>query len=123
MPRKRKKEQVSGQFFAWLLGTRGNGVYYADGRSNTPDVGRHSLGTRDRQEALEQLRRLDLVKAVELGLADSSLLRQDENALLNLEEGRRRYMAFVARPVVQGGGSNNTAKRYRAVLDKFLPFA
>lgn len=123
MPRKPKKERVSGQFFTWLLGARSNGVYYADGRGNPQKVGRHSLGTRDRQEALVQLRRLDLVKATEFGLADPSVLQTNQTPLLTLEEGQQRYLAFVSRPAVQGGGSASTIKRYRAVLDKFVPFA
>jgi integrase len=123
MARKPKKERVSGQFFTWLVGTRSNAIFYADGRGNPQDVGRHSLGTRDRQEALEQLRRLDLVKATEHGLADPAILQTDQARLLTLEDGRERYMTFVSRPAVQGGGSAGTMKRYRAVLDKFMPFA
>src|SRR4051812_30257728 len=109
MPRKRKKERVPGQYFTWLLGTR-NGVYYADGRSNAPGLGRHSLGTRDRDEALGRLRHLDLVKAVEVGLADASLLKADRDSLLPLEDGRRRYMGYVGRPAIQGGASPATVK-------------
>ncbi|HEY7156953.1 MAG TPA: hypothetical protein VH575_23495 [Gemmataceae bacterium] len=98
MPRKPKKEQVCSQFFRWLLGTR-NGVYYADGRSGNPqDVGRHSLATRDRQQALEHLHRLGLVKAVEFGLAKADLLKNQQEPLLSLEDGRDRYLQFVARP-------------------------
>ena len=123
MPRKPTKECVSGQFFTWLIGTRSNGIYYADGRSNPQNVGRHSLGTRVRQEALEQLRRLDLVKATEFGLADSSILQTDQARRLPLEDGQQQYLSFVSRPAVQGGGSASTVKRYRAVLDKFVPFA
>ena len=63
MPRKPKKERVTGRFFTWLVGTR-NGVYYADGRSNPKDVGRHSLGTRDRDEAMERLQRLCVARGV-----------------------------------------------------------
>jgi len=111
MPRKPKKERVSGQFFTWLLGTRSNGVYYADGRGNPQKVRRHSLGTRDHQEALMQLRRLDLVKATEFGLADPSVLQTNQPQLLPLEEGQQRYLAFVSRPAVQGGGSAGTVKR------------
>lgn len=122
MPRKPKKEQVSGQYFRWLVGTR-NGVYYGDGRSNNPPLGRHSLATRDRAEALEHLRRLDLTKAIELGRADPALLQQDQESLLSLEEGQKRYLAFVSRPPVQGGGSPGTVKRYRTILAKFLGFA
>lgn len=123
MPRQPKKERVPGQYFDWLLGTRSNGVFYADGRSNSPDLGRHSLGTRERREALDQLRHLDLVKAVEHGRADASLLQADRDALLPLADGRQRYMDHVTRPAVQGGAAASTAKRYRTVFDKFTEFA
>jgi len=100
MPRKPEKEQVSGEFFRWLLGTR-NGVYYADGRSGNPlNVGRHSLATRDRQEALERLHRLDLVKTVELGLAKEDVLKNRQETLLPLQDGQQRYLQFVSRPPV-----------------------
>ncbi|HEX4613958.1 MAG TPA: site-specific integrase [Urbifossiella sp.] len=122
MPRKPKKERVPGQYFVWLVGTR-SGVYYADGRSNPTDLGRHSLGTRTRDEALDRLRHLDLVKAVEVGLADASLLKADPDSLLTLGDGRRRSTEYVSRPAVQGGASAGTAKRYKAVLDKFEEFA
>ncbi len=123
MPAKRKKEKISGCYFAWLLGTR-DGVYFADGRSNHPrNVGRHSLATRDRQEALDQLRQLDLVKAVEFGLADRSVLAEANDRLLPLEVGRDLYLKHVERPPVAGGAGKTTAKRYRAVFAKFLSFA
>lgn len=122
MPRPPKKERVSGQYFTWLLGTR-NGVFYADGRSNSQDLGRHSLGTRDRTEALEVVQRLDLTKAVELGMANGAVLKDSASDLLLLDEGRKRYMDHVGRPAIQGGASRGTAKRYKAVFDKFTEFA
>ncbi len=64
---------ITGQYFTWKLWRRG-GVYQADGRSNTANAGRHSLGTTDRLEAVELLKRLDLTMAVEHGLADKKLL-------------------------------------------------
>src|SRR5207248_1912246 len=94
-----------------------------DGRSNRQNLGRHSLGTRDRAQALEKLKRLDLVKAVEFGLADRRSLDHQPADVLSLEEGRRRYEDHVARPPVTGGVKRSSAKRYRAVLDKFLTFA
>jgi integrase len=121
MPRKPKKERVPCEYFAWLLGTR-NGVYYADGRGGDRNLGRHSLGTRDRGEALELLRKLDLIKDVEAGLADAALLKAP-GELLPLEEGRRRYMEHVTRPAVQGGAAPSTQARYRTVFDKFAEFA
>src|SRR5262245_37322832 len=123
MPAKRKKEKIISRFFTWLLGTR-QGLFIADGRSNHPHrVGRHSLGTRDRQEAMEQLAHLDLVKAVEFGLADRSLLSTDEERLQTLNDGQELYMKHVERPPVLGGAGKNTAKRYKAVFAKFVPFA
>ena len=70
MPKKTKYEHVIGRYFTWRLYLRPSGVWYADGRANDPDPGRHSLGTKDRDEALEAVRQLDLVQAVELGKAD-----------------------------------------------------
>jgi hypothetical protein len=58
---------VACPYFTWRLFRR-HGVYYADGRSGSRDLGKHSLGTRDRTQALESLRRLDRKKAEELGL-------------------------------------------------------
>jgi integrase len=122
MPAKRKKEEVNGQFFRWLVWLR-NGTYYADGRSANPvNAGRHSLGTDDRSAALEALKRLDLVVAVGHGLADRSVL-VDRALPLPLADGRRLYEAHVGRARVVGGVRQSTAKRYRAVLDKFLAFA
>src|ERR1700732_4904874 len=77
MPAKRKKEKILGQYFSWLLGQR-KGIYLADGRSNPVNVGRHSLGTRNREEALRLLVRLDAVKAVETGKGPATILQNGE---------------------------------------------
>lgn len=122
MPRKRKNEVIEGQYFTWKLWRR-DLVYQADGRSNPVDAGRHSLGTKDRTEALGALDKLDLTKAVELGRADKRLLLEANVGTLSLEEGRQLYTASVAAPEVAGGASEATQKRYRAVFDKFMPFA
>lgn len=122
MPAKRKKERIVGAYFVWLLGSR-DGVYYADGRSNRAAAGRHSLGTRDRAEALEALRQLDMVRAVEMRLADRSLLAAAPPEHLSLADGHRLYLQHVGRPRVVGGARAASAKRYRAVLDKFEAFA
>ena len=122
MPKKRTNEQVICDHFTWLLGKRGD-VYTADGRSNTPPLGRHSLGVKDRAQALEALRQLDLVKAVETGKLDRSALDPENSVLLPLDEGRAKYEAHVARPRIAGGAKSSTQKRYRAVFDKFIAFA
>ena len=122
MPRKRKNEVIVGQYFTWKLWQR-DAVYQADGRSNPIDAGRHSLGTKDRDEAMAALKQLDLAMAVDAGLADKKLLLEANVETLVLEEGRRLYMASVAAPEVAGGAGESTQKRYRAVFDKFIPFA
>ncbi|MCA8993602.1 MAG: tyrosine-type recombinase/integrase [Planctomycetaceae bacterium] len=122
MPKQKKKEEVSCQYYRWLLGTR-NGVYQADGRSNDPPLGRHTLESRDRADAIEALKELDLTMAVEHGLADCSLLKTERSKLLDFATGRQLYEQYVKRPRVAGGPQASTAKRYRPVLDKFLAFA
>jgi integrase len=122
VPKKREKEKIICPYFTWLLGDR-NGVYTVDGRSNPIDAGRHSLGTRERNQALENLKELDRVRAVELGLADRGILNASGSDALALEKGRDLYMQFVGRPAIAGGAGKTTVKRYRAVFDKFLTFA
>ena len=121
MPAKRKKERVVGQHFVWLLGQR-DGVYYADGRSNRANAGRHSLGTRDYKEAIAAVQKLDVTQAVALNLADPAILNVGHDQV-SLAEGRQLYEEHVRRPRVVGGARPTSSKRYRAVLDKFLPFA
>lgn len=62
MSKPRKKEKIVCRYYTWLLGQR-QGVWYADGRSNVPPLGRHSLGTRSPEEARQQLLHLDLTMA------------------------------------------------------------
>lgn len=122
MPKKTKYEHVIGRHFTWRLYLRPSGVWYADGRGNDPDPGRHSLGTKDRDEALEAVRQLDLVKAVELGKADPKELETELDTRLPLTEGIRLYKEYVARSPVTGGTRPKTQARYKAVFDKFEPF-
>ncbi len=122
MPKRRKYELIQCRYFRWRLKPR-NGIWHADGRSNETDLGRHSLGTRDASEAKQRLQELDLVKAVEHGLANSNQLNQIPDAPLSLEKGRFLYEQHVSRPQIVGGARPKTVQRYKAVLDKFLPFA
>ena len=123
MPKKTKYEHVTGRFFTWRLYQRASGVWYADGRANSPCPGRHSLEKKNIAEALENLRQLDLVKAVEMGLADAKELVDSSDNRLSLADGIRLYREHVGRSPVTGGARASTQKRYRAVFDKFEPFA
>jgi len=123
MPKKRQKEAIRGAYFVWLLGRR-NGVWQADGRSNPHNAGRHTLETENRNEALKVLHELDLRMAVKLGLADPSVLKQQDGfALLTMEDGRKKYELYCSRPAIERGVTETTKARYKPVLDKFLAFA
>ena len=122
MPKPRKNEQVRCTHFTWRLVNRG-GIWYADGRSNTINAGRHSLGTNDKREAIKLLPELDRVRAEDLGLVPRSAAGNSRGQPLLLDEGRKLYETHIARPRVTGGVRNSTQKRYRSVFDKFLLFA
>lgn len=122
MPKPRVNEEIRMPFFVWRL-TQRNSVYTADGRSNTPSVGRHSLGTRNRPEALELLKQLDARMAVQHGRADRGILSDANLNGLSLADGIRLFQDHTCRPRIAGGVSAGTWKRYRAVFDKFVAFS
>jgi len=122
VPRKPKNDVIAASYFRWLIVAR-HGTLYADGRGNTPNLGRHLLGTKDRTEAVQRLAQLDCVKAVEFGLADASILQDRPEPAIGLQRGWQLYDEHLARPEVAGGASAKTRQRYAAILDKFIPFA
>ncbi|CAN5277383.1 hypothetical protein BH11PLA2_BH11PLA2_30930 [soil metagenome] len=121
MPRPLKNERYAGAYFSWVLSTR-DGVWWADGRSNAINAGRHSLGTKDRAEAVLNLPRLDLTAAVEKGLAEPELLEPIHGEKLSIAAGREIYEKHVARSRITGGTRKSSQKRYRAVLDKLVGY-
>ncbi len=121
MVKRGKNDIVRCQHFAWRLYCR-KGTWYADGRSNTPCAGRHSLGVSDRKEALRLLPDLDRVRAETLGLAKRTVTSRTVEPL-SLEQGRELYERHIRRPPAVGGVKRSTQKRYRTVFDKFTEFA
>jgi integrase len=119
MPRPFKKPPIVCDHFVWHLRQRG-GVYYADGRFNTTDLGKHSLGTRHHGEAMENLRALDRKLANQQG----KIASQPERVLVDLPiaEGWRLYMDDRDKPQMFGGVSPDTLKRYRTVRDHHVKF-
>jgi integrase len=115
---KKTKEVIQCDHFRWSLFRRG-GVFYADGRVNKPNLGKHSLATRDVEEARENLRKLDRRKAVELQLISQEIADTEG---MPIAEGWKQYLADAAQPLVLGGVSVTTQKRYRAVQDKHIPY-
>ncbi|WP_291166498.1 site-specific integrase [Gimesia sp.] len=121
MPRKRKNQKIKLKYFIWVISQRGK-TYQADGRSNTINVGRHSLGTSIYEEAIDAVYELDRIKAVEHGLLDVDELDRQEKRSLSLLEGRQHYEADISSSLLTGGIRQSSQKRYRAVLDKFIKF-
>ena len=119
MPRKPHQAPIVCQHFTWRLFQR-DGVFYADGRTGSRNLGKHSLGTRDREQALANLRQLDFQKAIELGLIEAD--SQTVPSAPSIADGWRLYLDHCARPQVMGGASEATRKRYRAVRDKHIGF-
>lgn len=109
------------EFFAWRIFVR-DGVYYADGRFSQRNLGKHSLATRDLNEALENLRKLDRQKAVELGLSSHAAIVDASRSEVLLADGWELFLAYCQRSQVMGGASQATFKRYRAVRDKYTEF-
>lgn len=58
MPRKPKQPPIACEFFVWQLRLR-DGVFYADSGRGKFKFGKQSLGTKDQDEAIKNLRRLD----------------------------------------------------------------
>jgi integrase len=99
---------------------RRDGVYYADGRVGAQSRGKHSLNTRDEQEARDRLHQLDHHIAVQLGLTSEIPASVPEE--ISIVDGWTKYLDFCGRGSVLGGVSPATLKRYRAVRDKHQKF-
>ncbi|QDV55415.1 tyrosine-type recombinase/integrase [Rosistilla oblonga] len=122
MPRKPKYQTILCQFYEWrLIQRKENGVWYADARTTSKNRGRHSLGTRDKEEALAKLAQLDRLFAEERGVVAPS--DQTDQQPLSIENGRKLFDDHTARPRGLGGTKLSTQKRYRAIFDKFEVFA
>jgi len=115
----KQPNSISGRYFNWRLFRR-NGVYYADGRGGKYDLGKHSLGSRERDKALEKLRRLDEAKAIELGITEAASTVIPST--ITIGDGWQRYLEYGDSNHVMGGASAATIKRYGAVRDKHIKF-
>jgi integrase len=119
MPRSPKQPPIVCEHFTWKLFCR-DGVFYADGRGTQRNLGKHSLATKDREEALKRLKALDRRMAVKLGMAQPEIARPSES--VTIQQGWQAFIEFCGRSPVMGGVSPGTLKRYRAVRDKHAKF-
>jgi integrase len=116
MPRKPKDPKIC-EYFNWSLFRRDK-TYYADGRGNTPSLGKHSLGVMDYEQAIAELRKLDRRMAVKLKLID--LLPEHQE--VSISAGWDWFQRHTSRPDVVGGAGPKTQARYRAVRQKHESF-
>ena len=103
MPRKNhhKCEKIQCPHFLWRLYLR-NQIFCADGRSNTLNLGRHSLGVSTHEEAVFQLQRLDHAMAVKHRLVAEPAEAKSVTTALAVEAGIEYYMKHVGRSPVLG---------------------
>ena len=123
MPKPRTREEICCRWFAWRVFQVEGGIFYADGRLNEINAGRHSLGTRSREEARQLIAALDEAMAVKHGLLAPAAVRPGSGTLLELASGVRHYLNDRGKLQALGGVKPGTLKRYRAVFDKFVVFA
>lgn len=120
MPRRPKQPPIQCKYYSWHLRQRAH-AYYADGRMNKPRLGKHSLGTRDRDEAVTRLHQLDHQKAIEYGLAEE-VSKAESNTSITIVDGWKKYFARCEEPEILGGVTIATRKRYKAVQDKHIEY-
>jgi len=138
MPKKRKSTIERMPHNVWRLVRERNDVFYADGRFKDDDRGRHSLGVRDRANALVVLRELDQHIADKKRIAQSANLAAQSLAVvqstipagstspyvaLSLDEGRDCYFSSLRKSFVTKGVTEKTRKRYRAAMTNFIDYA
>lgn len=122
MSKSSKAEIVVCEFYSWKLFER-SGVYYADGRSAKTNLGKNSLGTRDRKEALANLHQLDRKMAIQFGLCKESVTAEPTcTNLVTIIEGWKHYLTNVEQSEITGGAGPKTLRRYTAVRDKHTVF-
>lgn len=122
MPRKPKNAPILCEHFTWYLRRKPSGVYFADGRINSNyKLGKPSLGTRNREEALRRLHDLDRKLAVAHGLIESPPHHKSDD--VEIERGWELYLERCRQPEILGGVGPESYKRYCAVRDKHLKFS
>ncbi len=121
MPRKPNDAPIACEHFTWYLRQKPSGVFFADGRINRQyNLGKPSLGTKNREEALRRLRNLDLQMAIKFGLVkvDRQYVVED----VDIDRGWQLYMDRCEQPEILEGVSEGTRNRYRAVRNKHTKF-
>src|SRR5690349_12983201 len=103
---RKKREVVKAEFFTWTI-YQVRGTWYADGRNarvNRCKLGRYSLGTADRDEALRTV-----LPVLDRKMAERRLRRPENGSSLTaagpllVEEGVRQFLEDRQKPGVMCG--------------------
>jgi integrase len=116
------RRAIACQHFSWLVYKRDN-TYYADGRGNSSQVSRITLGTDDFEEARRNLFELDLQSAIDVGLVKASVSPgAPMGDGIAIADGIELYKQHVNRSRITGGVRPATWRRYRTILERFEQF-
>lgn len=120
--KKVNKNIIQSGYYQWKIYIR-NGVYYVDGRSNGTNAGKLSLGTKNRDEAIKNLRILDMQMAARNGNAEAAAQLEHKSAKdISIDSGIELYLAHVKNRQQIEHRSPKTLARYKAILEKFQEF-
>lgn len=110
------------RYFKWRLRQRRNGYWQADSRGNKVEGGRHSLGTKDLDEAKRAVHLLDEQMAAKHGLISYQNLFNRNEYNLTVDTGFAAYQEHIERPRAAGGPKPDSRKRYERIMRAFRSF-
>ena len=119
MPRTPRNPPIRCEFYSWRVLQR-DGVWYADGRSSEMNLGKHSLGTRDYEIAIGELRHLDVQMAIQHGLTTAQAITRVTD--VTIVDGWKLYLEFSGRSQGLGGVAPKSLQRYQSIRDKHIPW-
>jgi integrase len=123
MPKTKRSITIECRYFNWRLRLRKNGIWQADARGCNKLKGRrHSLGTRDLEEAKRLVHLLDEQMAADQGLISYQSLFNRSEFNLTIEAGFAAYQKHIERPRVAGGPKSSSSQRYGRILRAFQKY-
>ncbi|QDT35996.1 tyrosine-type recombinase/integrase [Stratiformator vulcanicus] len=114
--------KINASHYEWRLFQRDNGIWYADGRGKHPSLGKHSLATRDCEDARKAVTALDQAMAIQHGLLDPRDAPNSGAEFASIDVGIDAFREHVGRDEATGGVRSATRKRYDAALDHIRRF-
>ena len=114
-------EKIQCPHHTWRLFQRElDGVYYACGRKH--GHGKNSLGTKDREQAIQELLALDdhISRLADEALAAAPAVGAKPKTIIGIKEGWDRYIDARDLPVHLGGLKPSSIRKYRTHEKRFV---